>query len=337
MSINDRILKNQQEIDKILNRLLRSTERELLNNYQLSSKKVSNIINKLYERLPKLTQEQIDKGMQLTEAKLSGDYQKALNSIKSEIKKLTGRTFSLIETAVLSSYALSYYGEGWALEQPTSLNFGFQEIPESKLNSIRYSKKYKKTWKTRNASNNSQMFSKIEDDLTQGLTSGEGVLKTARNIRNRFVEFDVINKKTRVSGGFTDARRIARTETHRVLNQGRTDAFRFAEKSAKNLGVELRRVLQATLDNRTRSQSAQMDGQVADKNGFFTYPNGVKSDTPGNTGVPKYDINDRETTRTELFDENGDALIAAPQDLTFKDWADGQGMAKNKFGEKLFT
>ena len=72
------------------------------------------------------------------------------------------------------------------------------------------------------------------------------------------------------------------------------------QKSAKKLGIEVQKVIMAIRDSRTRDQSRTMNDQVADENGLFTYPNGVKG-LPGNTGIPEYDINDRETIILKMY------------------------------------
>jgi uncharacterized protein with gpF-like domain len=60
-----------------------------------------------------------------------------------------------------------------------------------------------------------------------------------------------------------------------------------------NAGIGLTRMYSAVLDTRTRQQSGSMDGQIVGASEPFVYPNGATALIVGNSGVPRYDINDR--------------------------------------------
>lgn len=336
MSTNKEILKHQKQIDKLLMSLLGITEKEILVFYRNSSKKVDSLIRRLYNGFPELTAEEIEKGGLLAQSKVDSKLTKTLNRIKKETMELAGLTNDRIEPSILRSFSGAYYGEAWSYEDVTSLDFKFTRLKTNFVEKFKFSNKYKPTWRTRNNRNTGKMFNKIESSLIEGLNKGQSVAVTARNIKDIFVKLEVVNKKTMVSGGYTEARRIARTETNRLLNLGRTQAYKHARRTGKKIGVRFQRIMDAVLDKRTRPQSAQMDGQVADAKGFFTYPGGLLSDTPGNTGVAAFDIQDRETTRQEMINDNGTPVIERPQDLTFREYANLKGFTKNKFGQDLF-
>lgn len=64
--------------------------------------------------------------------------------------------------------------------------------------------------------------------------------------------------------------RIARTEVHRMASIQQYEVFDSLERDDKRLK------LLSIMDKRTRPQSAQMNGQISDKNGYFIYPDGKK-------------------------------------------------------------
>ncbi len=173
-----------------------------------------------------------------------------------------------------------------------------------------------------------QVLSDIESGIRQGLIKGEGFRKTARKIR------DVMGTD------INNARRIARTEGHRNMMQGNYAST----QAAKQKGVEIKRQIVAVLDNRTRPQSAQVDGLVENEQGYFEYPGGVQVRIPGNSGVPGWDINDREaviniaegvepTTRRARNPVTGETDIINFSD--FDTWAKNNGLTRNRYGQLL--
>ena len=152
------------------------------------------------------------------------------------------------------------------------------------------------------------------------------------------------------------AERILRTEMHRTQSLGHYAA----SENAKANGARIRRQIVSVLDDRTRPQSAQVDGQMEDADGFFTYPGGVKVRVPGATGVPEWDINDRETVIDIVEGLEPEARIARvpgdppPRDVrerlqraglpvpgenytigwaNFAQWAGSVGLKTNRYGQ----
>lgn len=124
-----------------------------------------------------------------------------------------------------------------------------------------------------------EVIAAIESAVRSGLMAGDSYVKTARKLKG-VMETDAWK-----------ALRIVNTETHR-----NTMAGQYASGEAlRSQGVQAKRMIVSVLDSRTRMQSAQVDGQVEDENGYFHYPNGTLVAIPGNSGVAAYDINDRES------------------------------------------
>lgn len=119
---------------------------------------------------------------------------------------------------------------------------------------------------------------KIRTAVTQALTNGEGYQKASGRIKK------VLDTTA------TNAERIMRTEGHRNQLSGQYAMT----QQAREQGVNMVRQIVSVLDSRTRPQSAQVDGLKENEDGVFIYPGGVPVRVPGNSGVPGWDINDRE-------------------------------------------
>jgi hypothetical protein len=107
-------------------------------------------------------------------------------------------------------------------------------------------------------------------------------------------------------------------------------------------GFDIVRVWDAVLDNRTRSQSAGMDGQRENESGEFVYPDGRTAAYPGTSGNPAYDINERCAANDLIDGENPDKRrVRNPETgesevITYKkfpQWAEENGLTRNKYGE----
>ena len=105
------------------------------------------------------------------------------------------------------------------------------------------------------------------------------------------------------TGAKANAIRIIRTESHRTMSSGHYAASKYLD----SVGLDVKRKMLAVLDNRTRSQSATMDGQTVGIDEPFIYPNGSTSFYPGNSGTAKYDINDRERV-IDIFNDTDPKL-----------------------------
>jgi hypothetical protein len=134
--------------------------------------------------------------------------------------------------------------------------------------------------------------------------------------------------------------RILRTEVGRMRSSAETDQW-----INQQAMVESDLVWIATLDDRTRSQSANMDGQRANAKGEFRYPGNTGWHKQRQSGVAKYDINDRCTTinrdpeyppesRIVRDPKTGKNTVEPYQD--FKQYADKKGLKVNRYGETLF-
>ncbi len=125
-------------------------------------------------------------------------------------------------------------------------------------------------------SNNSGSLSKIIKTVKSGLINGTSYAKQAQAI------------KKVVGNNAYNALRIARTEGNRNANAG----VHQASEQLKEKGIDIVRQWTATLDDRTRSDHQELDGQKEDKDGLF-HIHGLSARYPGDFGDPAEDINCR--------------------------------------------
>jgi hypothetical protein len=170
---------------------------------------------------------------------------------------------------------------------------------------------------------------RVQDTVVQSLIQGKSVGRATTDLTRSMA----ISRN--------NAERIIRTETHRTRSLGHYAA----SQDAKAQGARLRRQIVSVLDDRTRAQSAEVDGQYENEDGQFVYPGDrgpVLVTVPGDSGVPGWDINDRESTidvvegfepetRRARNPATGETDIIGM--TSFQSWADAVGLQRNQYGE----
>lgn len=177
-------------------------------------------------------------------------------------------------------------------------------------------------------SNKDKDLIKINQTITQALIQGKSYTKTSQEIKS------ILNTTA------NNAVRIARTEGARNMNAGAYSNSLDAIKA----GVDLKRRYLATLDTRTRPQSGSMDGQEVAPDKPFVYPNGARAFIVGNSGVAKYDINDR-CTSIDVLEESPPTLrrgrnpVTGKNEVTsykdFNQWMDDKKLKYNDAGRMV--
>ncbi len=167
----------------------------------------------------------------------------------------------------------------------------------------------------------------------QGINRDIDIKLGFRNAKGQWIQ-----DKAERKGQQYRTQRILRTEIGRIRKQADTDQWINQQDI-----VESKLQLVETLDDRTRQQSISMDGNYANKEGKFEFPNGWHY--AGQSGVARYDINDRSTT-INIDPEYKPSQRIARDPKTNKnkiqpytnalDWAKANGLKRNKYGELLF-
>lgn len=145
----------------------------------------------------------------------------------------------------------------------------------------------------------------INSVMLQGILQGESI----RNMARRFESVGVSNYKASV--------RYARTATTGSENAGRIDGYHRAEK----LGINIKKVWLATLDDRTRDSHRYLDGEERKIDEKFS--NGCKH--PGDPNGPPSEVwNCRCTLITQIGKQNYDVSTmprnSKLHDMSYEEW-----------------
>ena len=139
------------------------------------------------------------------------------------------------------------------------------------------------------------------------------------------------------SGAMANAMRISMTEGTRAMNAASFAASTYLDE----LGVDIKKRWVATLDSRTRSSHARLDGKTIPVDEYFT----LGSDRalyPGGFSQAKNVARCRCTT-IDIIDGEGPELRTGRNPTTgesgvmgwkeFDQWAKDNGLTRNKYGE----
>ena len=182
--------------------------------------------------------------------------------------------------------------------------------------------------------NRKEEIRQIQNTITLGLQQGKSYTQMAASIA------DVIGKITRKDGELTatgalaNAFRIAQTEGNRAMNAASHAASTYLDEQ----GVSIEKQWLATLDSRTRSTHAHLDGKrvPVDKPfpGGAMYPGDFPSVGQNiNCRCSVIDIIDGESPelRTGRDPNTGESKLFNWKG--FDEWAKDNGLTRNKYGE----
>ena len=267
------------EADRIIDRLQADYEKELISAYKTALKKIKEEIAAIYDRYG----DQVKYADMLKLKRL----QKLNDQINEIVINLKNETTDSIKQSIRKIFEESYYRTGYTFVASTNGVLNFSRIDQAVINASIKNALDKIGWQTRNRKNILEMTRAVREEITQGLIQGKGYSSTAHAINDR------------LNIGVNKSIRIVRTETHRVQNQARSDAFGDVKKTVDKIGIDVLKIWDATLDGRTRPSHGNMDGKQADENGKFNFQ-GKLVDGPGMVGDPSEDINCRCRIRYEL-------------------------------------
>ena len=214
---------------------------------------------------------------ELTQSKIYRiEYQKALRGqIEGILEKMHGDEFSTIQDYLHNCYTDGFIGtvydmagQGVPLIMPIDQAAAVKAIvTDSKVSGGLYNalgvdaKKLKTT---------------IRQEITRGISTGLSYSDIARNISN-------VSKAP-----LANAKRIARTEGHRIQQGSTMDA----QNKAKSKGADVVKQWDSTLDGTTRPTHKRLDGQVREVDEPFE-ADGKEAMYPGGFGDPAEDCNCR--------------------------------------------
>ncbi|MGG3642027.1 phage minor head protein [Bacillus gobiensis] len=270
--------RNQQEIDKLLDRMVQTAEKDIDKAF---AKRLKDILAQIAEMYRKYSE-----GGELTITTLNkfNRYQKEMALISEQMtehyKYLLQSMQELMEKTYLENYLRSAFL--YEFESQQLMNYS---IPSAQLLKTAIRNPIPKlTLPKLMESHRNEIVRRIGIEITQGLLAGEDYSRMARRIENT------------VNFSRNKARNVAVTEGGRVQTISRLDSAEQASKYA-----DLEKAWNSTLDSHTRSSHRMLDGQKADDEGFF-HIRGLKAKGPHLFGDPSEDCRCRCTV---IFLVNG--------------------------------
>jgi hypothetical protein len=213
-------------------------------------------------------------------------YQQAiLGQINEALADLSSGQYKTVEEYLVDSYDNGYIGMMYSLQSqgiPMTVPINDRNVVKALTTDSQLSKKYYKAdpLKGRLDENVTMLKQRVRSNLSRGIIAGKSWLEVAVDIASGMNNpFDIALK---------DAMRIARTEGHRVHQQGYLDAG----DKAKEKGADILKQWDATMDSKTRPAHQQADGQIVEWDEYFTV-GGEKMKAPSVGGSAKNVVNCR--------------------------------------------
>ena len=302
MSLNSKLSATDIAIEK----MSKNTQKEIIKEFSRALKEMRGSLGLYYEKYSKdgvLTYSEMAKYNRLKA--LNDELSKKLASVyKSNGKNIKG----LLENV----YNEAYLGAGYAIETEAMVNLKFAMINMDTITASIENPISGLTLSERLEKHRGDIIINIKSEVTQGLIRGEGYSKIAKRI------------KSKLDGDASKSIRVAQTETHRVLNQGRLQAGIKADA----MGVKMLKVWDATLDSKTRNSHQSLDGKKIGVNDYFNSSIGGHGLVPGSLGLAEDDINCRCAIRYEIDglspklratrDENNKTVLIPS--MNYMDW-----------------
>lgn len=182
------------------------------------------------------------------------NYQKALKGqVSGVLDKLHGDNYATIDKYLKSCYEAGYIG--------TMYDIAKQGVPiiapidqAAAVKAILTDSKIVEGYYNRLGVNYAKLKKTITQEISRGIASGLPYSDIARNINNVS------------SSGLYNAKRIARTEGHRIQQTSSRDA----QYAAKKKGCDVVKQWDASLDGRTRDSHARVDGEIRELDEKFS-------------------------------------------------------------------
>lgn len=182
------------------------------------------------------------------------NYQKALKGqVSGVLDKLHGDNYATIDKYLKSCYETGYIG--------TMYDIAKQGVPiiapidqAAAVKAILTDSKIVEGYYNHLGVNYAKLKKTITQEISRGIASGLPYSDIARNINNVS------------SSGLSNAKRIARTEGHRIQQTSSRDA----QYAAKKKGCDVVKQWDASLDGRTRDSHARVDGEIRELDEKFS-------------------------------------------------------------------
>lgn len=287
-----------RKLNKRLENLSASKERDVARVYAAVLRELRHQLSDVYSKHEvggKLTWDVMMKHNRLN--KLEDEVRKKLMSMNNEIKLLTYNHLKDV-------YQESYYNTAYLIEKESQAKLAYSTVKPEVIEKSIQNNFTGLTLNERLNKNRNDLIIKMREEITKGLHEG----KTYKQMTDAI--------KDSLEGDVVKARRIVRTESHRL----REESSHQAAKHAHERGVKMVKVWNSVADERVRSSHSSLDGTKVDVDEEFEI-NGMKAEAPGLFNDPSMDINCRCFTTYEVV------AIEKPQyneleNITYSEWKD---------------
>lgn len=259
---------------------MKKWEKEILAKQIQSEEKVIERLEQTYEKAMDQVRDKLDilKSKPQTETVIFQKtyQQELLSQLRDIYDEMSGGYYNTIDDYLNECYEESFYGTLYGLHAsgvPVTIPFNQEEVVAvTKLASdgIPLSQKlYQYT---------PDIVNKARQEISAGIATNSTYMDIARRLANRS------------EATVKQAIRIARTEGHRV----NSEVTFMTMNKAKDLGADVIKQWDSTIDKRTRPSHMALDGQQREMDQPFKSPlNGLTAMYPAGFGVAKEDINCR--------------------------------------------
>lgn len=276
--INIRLNGIFQQTDFRSQQIINAASKNLLEVFKKVYADIDKILADLYKRFDVLSPGEMAKYNRL--AKLQ---QEIIATTKGLIPKANGE----ITKCINKNMHLGYYSQGYAWETSLAADLGFAQVDAATLVGASVNEYGLINWKDSTAQNVAKYRNDVRFAVTQGVMQGHSYSKMSRAVK----------KKTAVASH--GMYRIMRTEGGRALSAGELIGMQKVNRAAQTSSFEVVKFWIATLDQATRPDHGDADGQTRPLDGDFRV-GGVTMPAPRMSGDPGQDINCRCTTGTKI-------------------------------------
>lgn len=267
--------KYAKKLDEWANKELLKTENSIRKTYKELVKKALAELGAIYEKYEKdgvLTYEDMMKYDRL---------KKFFDSLFRHVNTMSEDTQTTILILLSSSYLYSYEWMGWAIEKETMKKIGYKTLKLDQIKRAIDNPVKGLTLSETLEKNRKDIIYKIRQTVTQGLVRGSTYKQMASELNQVFDD------------DYKKSIRVARTETHRVVQQGALDSAKYANKKGIIMMKKWRNMKDSRVRQTSKANHVKMDNVKIPVEELFDLGNGERGEAPGNTGYAHHDINCR--------------------------------------------
>jgi hypothetical protein len=279
-NINKRLARLFGMRDEFIDRMNGEYDRELVRLYQDKLNDIKKELSSFIGKLDSVT---------IQEARRYNRLVKFETLLQEELSQLGILTKRITRSAIKENAKAGYYTTGWTMEEAIGIDLKFKAIDDKTIRAALINPMDAIGWPDRTADNINILIKATRQAVTQGLVQGSGYRKTAAIFKDKMEK------------SLYEAQRVIHTETQRARTASFNDGFDHSQEAASRAGVDVERIWDATLDGKTRPSHQALDQTPAGKEGFWTFPGGVRTKGPAMSGVASEDINCRCAIRVQVI------------------------------------